>query len=214
LIQFPKFIRRVIVSGADLDVVIRLSTFHELNVIRVIFRFIFAVPFLILGADGIKGHHHVNESALWTDLLGSLGAIGCIISSLITIMVFFPRSIEKESGFASRQRSLNPSAYQRSQPYIPRYPRSQTYSEVVAPPTKYPAPSLSISDRRPATSSSSVWEGVKPEEYEPATPISPGGFSGLNSRRQSLHPMVLNFTSPIDLIDQWDEAVNAHQVPA
>lgn len=36
------------------------------QVIRVIFRFVFTVPLFILAIDGVQGHHHINESALWT----------------------------------------------------------------------------------------------------------------------------------------------------
>ena len=58
----------------------RLIKFHEMNVsclhfrasrsrltlpaqiIRIAFRFVFTVPFIILGADGVRPHHHVNNS--------------------------------------------------------------------------------------------------------------------------------------------------------
>lgn len=48
----------------------------------------FVLPLLTLAADGIKpDHNHVNESPFWTDLLAMLGAIGCIVSSIITLLV-------------------------------------------------------------------------------------------------------------------------------
>ncbi|KDQ11986.1 hypothetical protein BOTBODRAFT_34840 [Botryobasidium botryosum FD-172 SS1] len=221
LFKFPQFVRRVAASGADLDVVIRLSTFHELNVIRVIFRFIFAVPFLILACDGIKHgtHHHLNESAVWTDLLGSLGAIGCIVSSVITIMIFFPRSIEKEAGFVSRQRSAAPSVY-KSRNARPSRPQS-TYTEAATPITKYPAPSYSASgdrdrERRLAATGGGVWDTMKPEGYSaPASPISPVTFAP-PTQDLPIHPMVFNFTSPIDFMDSYDDPLvqGPHQSPA
>ena len=69
-------------EGADKNTVIRLTKFHELNVcfssiqpqtsgvltgidtktLRVIFRFLFVVPLVTLGFDGVKPHPHVNEN--------------------------------------------------------------------------------------------------------------------------------------------------------
>ncbi|KAG8708342.1 hypothetical protein FRC09_001306, partial [Ceratobasidium sp. 395] len=65
---FPAFLRRVKNEGAEPEVVVRLSTFHELNIIRIVFRFMFVLPLMTLAADGIKpDHNHVNESPFWTD---------------------------------------------------------------------------------------------------------------------------------------------------
>ncbi|KAG8708582.1 hypothetical protein FRC09_001146, partial [Ceratobasidium sp. 395] len=59
---FPAFLRRVKNEGAEPEVVVRLSTFHELNIIRIVFRFMFVLPLMTLAADGIKpDHNHVNE---------------------------------------------------------------------------------------------------------------------------------------------------------
>lgn len=52
-----------------------------------IFRIMFTTPFLILGADGVRGHHHVNESMFWTDFLAMVGAFGCCVSSALTLVV-------------------------------------------------------------------------------------------------------------------------------
>lgn len=62
-------------------------TNHSLKFIRVIFRFLFVVPLLILGIDGIRPHKHVNESMFWTDFLVILAGFGCAISSGITLTV-------------------------------------------------------------------------------------------------------------------------------
>lgn len=38
----------------------------SVQMIRVVFRFLFTVPLLILGVDGVRPHVHINESMLWT----------------------------------------------------------------------------------------------------------------------------------------------------
>lgn len=38
----------------------------SVQAIRIIFRFLFAVPLLILAIDGIRPHEHVNESLFGT----------------------------------------------------------------------------------------------------------------------------------------------------
>jgi len=87
LARFPAFLRHVKAGGAEADVVVRLSTFYELNVrhfpfldifdayldaalrrascrqlFRVILRFGTALPLLVLASDGIRGTHPVNTS--------------------------------------------------------------------------------------------------------------------------------------------------------
>ncbi|KAF8058703.1 hypothetical protein FPV67DRAFT_1720777 [Lyophyllum atratum] len=83
-------------EGVDINTIVRLTKFSELNTIRVVFRFLFTVPLLILGVDGVRPHHHINESMLWTDFLAVVAGFGCSISSGITLVIFFPRSIEGE----------------------------------------------------------------------------------------------------------------------
>ncbi|RDB24880.1 hypothetical protein Hypma_007389 [Hypsizygus marmoreus] len=46
-------------EGAEPDVVIRLTTFYQLNCIRVVFRFLFCVPLLIMALDGIRGPYPI-----------------------------------------------------------------------------------------------------------------------------------------------------------
>lgn len=74
-------------EGAGVDVVVRLTTFYNLNVspayislaalltlpsarplqvIRVIFRFFFSVPLLVLAVDGVQGQHRINEDPFWS----------------------------------------------------------------------------------------------------------------------------------------------------
>ncbi|SJL01958.1 uncharacterized protein ARMOST_05282 [Armillaria ostoyae] len=83
-------------EGVDNATVVRLTKFHELNMIRVLFRYMFTVPLVILGADGLTPHTEINENAFATDLLALLSAFGCIVSSGLTLVIFFPRSIEGE----------------------------------------------------------------------------------------------------------------------
>jgi hypothetical protein len=70
----------------------------------VVFRLLFTVPLLILGVDGVRPHHHINESMLWTgiyicwpcypkiysydlDFLAIVAGFGVAISSGITLVV-------------------------------------------------------------------------------------------------------------------------------
>ncbi|KAH9935157.1 uncharacterized protein BXZ73DRAFT_45522 [Epithele typhae] len=98
--RFPKFIRHVKIEGADPTVVVRLATFYQLNQARVVFRFLFTIPLLILALDGIVGHSHsINHNLFVTDTLQMISGIGCIVSSMITLLIFFPRSIVREAGY-------------------------------------------------------------------------------------------------------------------
>ncbi|KAF9785071.1 hypothetical protein BJ322DRAFT_1005807 [Thelephora terrestris] len=96
LFIFPSFLRNLESQGVDQATVVRLTGFQELNRVRVVFRFMFTLPILILGADGVRGHHHVNESMFWTDFLAMVGAFGCCVSSALTLVIFFPRSAVTE----------------------------------------------------------------------------------------------------------------------
>jgi hypothetical protein len=76
--------------------IIRLTKFHELNSVRTVFRLLFAVPLCILSIDGIRPHPHVNESIFASEFLSMLAGFGVIVSSGLTLVIFFPRSIETE----------------------------------------------------------------------------------------------------------------------
>ncbi|EIM80882.1 uncharacterized protein STEHIDRAFT_27288, partial [Stereum hirsutum FP-91666 SS1] len=102
LIRFPAFLRHVKAEGAQPDVVVRLSTFFELNLIRVIFRFATGLSLLILASDGIRTIHPVNNSLFWSDFLLSIAAVGQIVSSTITLLIFFPRSLASEAGYHAK----------------------------------------------------------------------------------------------------------------
>jgi hypothetical protein len=93
---FPRFLNNLKADGVDTGTIVRLTKFSELNNIRVLFRFLFTLPLLVLGVDGVTPHKHVNESMFWTDILAITAGFGCAISSGITLVIFFPRSIEGE----------------------------------------------------------------------------------------------------------------------
>lgn len=96
LYTFPTFLKNLRTEGVDISTIVRLTKFSELNTIRIAMRFLFSVPLLLLGVDGVRKDHHINENMFATDLLGSLAAVGVAISSGITLVIFFPRSIEGE----------------------------------------------------------------------------------------------------------------------
>ncbi|KAH8110422.1 hypothetical protein DFH11DRAFT_1730338 [Phellopilus nigrolimitatus] len=108
LLSFPNFLRKVKAEGVDPSIVIRLRKFYELNVVRIIFRFLMHIPLLALGADGVQAHkHELNESMFWTDLFSIVAGLGCVFSSVCTLLIFFPRSYEAEyqANEASQHRS-------------------------------------------------------------------------------------------------------------
>jgi len=113
LFIFPSFLRKLEAQGVDQATVVRLTGFQELNRVQVVFRLMFTTPFLILGADGIRGHHHINESMFWTDFLAMVGAFGCCVSSALTLVIFFPRSAVTEyMATKSKQRAASTIAAQ------------------------------------------------------------------------------------------------------
>ncbi|KAK7057798.1 hypothetical protein R3P38DRAFT_1187088 [Favolaschia claudopus] len=221
---FPAFLATLRSEGVDTATVVRLTKFHELNTIRVIFRFIFVVPLAILGADGVRDHVHVNESMLWTDFLTMIAGFGCCISSALTLVIFFPRSVEGEIAAkdAARQKRRNRSygGYPNSS-FSPEERYSQ-YTDSEAFPSR-PQPSRDSNYSSPQLKAKE-W-ALDGEQEVPELRIKPalrpnrrrgedvemGGFTGLTEGNLSqhnlhrtgtkLHPMVHNFTSPIDLYD-------------
>ncbi|KAI9507127.1 hypothetical protein F5148DRAFT_151816 [Russula earlei] len=96
LFLFQPFLRGLREEGVDMNTIIRLTKFHELNTIRVFFRLLFALPLLVLSIDGVRHHHTINEKLFDTEFLAMLSGFGMVVSSGITVMIFFPRSIENE----------------------------------------------------------------------------------------------------------------------
>ncbi|KAF7350875.1 hypothetical protein MSAN_01649600 [Mycena sanguinolenta] len=227
---FPPFLDSLKSEGVDSATIVRLTKFHELNMIRVVFRFIFVVPFVILGADGVRDHVHINESMLWTDFLTMIAAFGCCISSALTLVIFFPRSVEgeiatKEAARARRRnRSYggNPTSSFAPDNRYSEYTDNGTPSGgLLGSKQHYSSPSQDHGS--PQFLDGKEWdydtERQMPELHlQPALrpnrrrgeDIEMGGFTGLTEANLSqhnlnrkgtgkLHPMVHNFTSPIDL---------------
>ncbi|KAF7294072.1 hypothetical protein MKEN_01453700 [Mycena kentingensis (nom. inval.)] len=225
---FPAFLKSLKSEGVDTATVVRLTKFHELNMIRVCFRFFFCVPFIILGVDGVRPHHHVNESMFSTELLTIVAAFGCAISSALTLVIFFPRSVESEIAArdATRERKR-----MRSQGGVTSFGASAsrrysyaTDSQLQTPTMQYAKTAITFPPNAAASDA-----GLSPyKEYADDVPRLPsmrpnrrrgadvemGGIDAgdaLNeanlsvhtraARRHSgrVHPMVHNFTSPIDL---------------
>ncbi|KZT05431.1 uncharacterized protein LAESUDRAFT_230296 [Laetiporus sulphureus 93-53] len=107
LYMFPKFLRGLKTQRVDVNTIVRLTTFNELNRIRVFFRFLFCAPLLILGIDALTTHERVNHNEFGTEFLAFVAGIGCMVSSGITLVIFFPRSIHNEvyARNASRDKS-------------------------------------------------------------------------------------------------------------
>lgn len=101
LARFPEFMRRVKADGGEPNIVLRLVMFYQLNFARVLFRFLFTIPLFILALDGVQGSHPINENPFWSDFLIMTGGIGCFVSSFITLLIFFPRSLTRELGYTT-----------------------------------------------------------------------------------------------------------------
>ncbi|KAH9058245.1 hypothetical protein EDB87DRAFT_1685564 [Lactarius vividus] len=93
---FRPFLGGLRKEGVDTNTIIRLTKFHELNTIRVVFRLLFAVPLFILAIDGVRPHQHINDTMFGSEFFAIMGGFGVVISSGITLVIFFPRSIENE----------------------------------------------------------------------------------------------------------------------
>ncbi|KAJ7286851.1 hypothetical protein C8J57DRAFT_1282187 [Mycena rebaudengoi] len=196
-------------EGVDSATIVRLTKFHELNQIRVIFRFIFVVPFIILGIDGLKPHHHINESMLWTDFLTMTSAFGCSISSALTLVIFFPRSVEGEIAAKDAAKEQRRSGQRNNTNLVPfesyresavseeslvrahgaaLRPASPLGQKEIELPT---LPALRPNRRRGQDVEMGVSMG--------RAPLTADNLSQHNLRPGNLNPLVHNFTSPIDL---------------
>ncbi|KIL68719.1 hypothetical protein M378DRAFT_70798 [Amanita muscaria Koide BX008] len=110
--MFPTFLDSLREQGVDMATVARLTKFNEINVsdrytdcvartesqkrARVFLRFLFTVPLLTLGIDGLRPVPVINENMAISDILVTIAGFGCSLSSAMTLVIFFPRSIEKE----------------------------------------------------------------------------------------------------------------------
>ncbi|OSC96164.1 hypothetical protein PYCCODRAFT_297874 [Trametes coccinea BRFM310] len=84
----------------------------------------FTLPLLVLALDGIIGvSHPVNRNLFLTDFFIMIAGIGCFVSSMITLLIFFPRSIVREAGYKPRLSSTIPGPMSPKSP--PTTPPSQ-----------------------------------------------------------------------------------------
>ncbi|GJE98189.1 hypothetical protein PsYK624_144110 [Phanerochaete sordida] len=130
---FPKFLKHVKAEGADPTVVVRLATFYSLNLARVVFRFLFTIPLIIVAIDGIVGTSHpINRSVFWTDFLLMMAGIGCFVSTTITLLIFFPRSVTSEAGYKPKLPTSVGSSSPKSMPPSPSsvLDRSRAFSDM------------------------------------------------------------------------------------
>ncbi|EMD32945.1 hypothetical protein CERSUDRAFT_118372 [Gelatoporia subvermispora B] len=231
---FPSFLRNLKKEGVDIRTIVRLTTFHELNCVRVIFRLLFVLPFLILAVDGVRSHQHVNTNGFGEEFLAIVGAFGCTISSGITLVIFFPRSIEGEvqARYASREKSHQLRTFHTQQSERDSY---------FAPVSPIKAPLGDSANQNPFNSPADAPLSDTSEGFVKASSLGPdtltrattvrtftpnrrletgviveGGVSvvGLTERNlarhnyqlSNVHPFLHNFTSPIDLM-HGDQAV-------
>ncbi|KIY69797.1 hypothetical protein CYLTODRAFT_212928 [Cylindrobasidium torrendii FP15055 ss-10] len=248
LARFPHFIRQVKAEGADVEVVNRLSSYYKLNVIRIKFRLLFHFPLLIIGVDGIAPPFPVLDIIFWDDFLLMLAGVGCFISSALTLLLFFPRSLHSEpksSPPASRrsQSSASPQYHARDQAskspseiHLPeqygfhsfQFPSPAVVNTLPAHPERYQMPRPnSYSDARSTSTvgdseefeedgpydisrQSSITGNARiqqlmPSERSPQSPRRPAHrVSYGQTSTNSVHPYIMNFTSPIDLPDEHD----------
>jgi hypothetical protein len=225
---FPNFLNNLRSEGVDTETIVRLTKFSELNTIRVVFRFLFTVPLVILGVDGVRPHVHINENAFALDFLVLISGIGCTISSAITLVIFFPRSIEREIAVRDaahgRKRlgtgtSTGFTAIESDFQMSSRQEHLASSSHVLTP-----------AKRDPALSAARYEGGVQhhldkqdwteqerniPDTHFELPPLRPNrkqdveseidrltefNLSQCNVRIGNINPMVSNFTSPIDII--------------
>ncbi|KAI6148446.1 hypothetical protein BKA82DRAFT_453293 [Pisolithus tinctorius] len=91
LFRFPAFIRKVKDDGAAPNIIVRLVYSYQLNCGRIAFRFVFSIPLLVLGIDGVQGSHPINMSPFWSDFLLMLGGIGSFVSHPLYLLRSFNR---------------------------------------------------------------------------------------------------------------------------
>jgi len=208
---FPKFLENLRSEGVDISTIVKLTKFSELNTIRVVFRFLFTVPIVILGVDGVRPHIHINENLFATDFLVMVSAIGCVVSSAITLVIFFPRSIQGEIAVRDAARERKESRRGTS--------TGLSFDFQMQTSTQYSDTHLITSDSNKRDYSPKTEVGLNgdwPEEgSENQPPLRPnrrqdnielGGqrvivhtLSKHHLKAVNVNPMVTNYTSPIDI---------------
>ncbi|KAF8918416.1 hypothetical protein CPB85DRAFT_1281988 [Mucidula mucida] len=175
--NFKAFLQTLKREAVDHATIVRLTKFHELNSIRILFRFLFTIPFVILGADGVRANPVVNRNAFAIEFLTNIAAVGCGVSSGLTLIIFFPRSIESEIAAKESRHQLSgidgDSIISRFEPPELLVPEESSTTKFA-----YDLPALSPNRKR-------------------GSDVEIGRIDG--GDRMSLNPMVHNFTSPIDM---------------
>ncbi|KZT27140.1 hypothetical protein NEOLEDRAFT_1240446 [Neolentinus lepideus HHB14362 ss-1] len=160
---FPGFLRHIKSQGAEIEVVVRLATFYQLNLIRVWFRFVFTLPLLIVAIDGVQGSHPILMNPFSSDFLLMLAAIGCFVSSAITLLIFFPRSLAKEEHYSPLPRS---SEHAVSSKIVGGHRCPRCRSRAFTAPV--PAP---LSESHAPSTTGSYFPFPNPEPYSPGSEI-------------------------------------------
>jgi len=217
---FPAFLASLKSEGVDIATIVRLTKFHELNMIRIVFRFIFVVPLIILGADGVRTHIHINENMFATDFLTMFSAFGCCISSALTLVIFFPRSVEGEIAAkdAARERRRNrsygghpTSNFAQGDTRFSQYSEQSSFNgtpngQYLLPSSDKPRRSFPPSQESTPQMAHKEWLGDEDREmpellmHQPALrpnrrrgeDIEMGGFSGLTEDNLSQHNLSRN----------------------
>ncbi|KAI0343625.1 hypothetical protein BDW22DRAFT_1356095 [Trametopsis cervina] len=218
--SFPSFLDSMRAEGVDLPTLLRLTRFHELNMVRIVFRFMFVIPLMILGIDGVRPHQHINDSNFWTELLAIVGGIGTIVSSAITLVIFFPRSAENEYNMKqARSFQKQSQAHARSQrhyeledmhtseyPLTERDMMTKTYDsgfddiERAMSPVKMdpdavrPVPAAKFAPNRRRSNGDFTRGEIRVEGLTDAN-------LARHDARTARNPYVFNYTSPIQLMD-------------
>ncbi|THV06673.1 hypothetical protein K435DRAFT_710834 [Dendrothele bispora CBS 962.96] len=230
LFSFPSFLANLKQEGVDTATIVRLTKFHELNTIRVVFRFLFCGSLFVLGVDGVRPHTHtINDSMILTDVLAISAAFGCVVSSGITLVIFFPRDIGSEiaNRDAARERKRLPMSNEDAGSHHSRNSgtdesiiselRTQRYLLTSSPVQKHTSlPHDDSPTSSPYTPMDKSWREseVQVETLSRMPPMRPnrkkgndielGGIGPFStnsslSRRTSVNPAVFSYTSPINL---------------
>ncbi|KAF8627643.1 hypothetical protein AX15_004337 [Amanita polypyramis BW_CC] len=227
---FPAFLDSLRSEDVDTATIARLTKFSELNKIRVALRFLFVLPFLCLGIDGVRSNRVVNLNLIATDVLAAVAALGCVMSSGITLVIFFPRSVEREIAERDAARLRKMSRFRREtnsviedHEWIKSAP-GYAMTGGGASPIKKNVEQLERDRDSHNTSPDSIekpWiygeSEISFQQVEHLPPLRPNRRRGTNvepggpailsistpsnsssNLHYSVHPMVLNWTSPIE----------------
>ncbi|KDQ56306.1 hypothetical protein JAAARDRAFT_158328 [Jaapia argillacea MUCL 33604] len=168
---FPNLLQNLKAEGVDLQVLIRLTKFHELNSLRVFFRYLFVLPLIVLGVDGVRPHQDVNASVYVQYILAMIAAVGCCISSGITLIIFFPRSIESEIGIKEQKRLHSQTSHSRSHANLSAHSPSQAHDRAATLRQTAAEPDTREQKTLPRSGSYLLTSGSSPVRESVALPI-------------------------------------------